>query len=1687
MDLSQFEIRNIIYSQEDTVVARANPNSDDFDVSSVIIKYQNTDYPSADLDSRWKNEFNILRTINSQWVIQAHSLLQHKNSHILVLEDFSSTTLTDLIAANTLTLEQKLQIACQLASALADVHHLQLIHRDLNPSNILLNPKTLELKLCDFALATRLSHKQVKFLNQDLWGKFEYISPEQTGRTNLKVDYRSDFYSFGVTLYELFSGRLPFDSSSPMTLLHSHLARTPEPIENIKHDVPRVISAIINKLMAKSPDNRYQSSFGLKTDLENCATQWCDKQAIDYFTLGVSDVSMHLNLSSKLYGRDGELSTILATYQRACALETQITMVSGYSGVGKSALVNELQKSIIANDGLFVTGKCDQYDRGQPFLVLIEALQQFLQHLLSESTAKLNQWRSKLQIALGNNAAIITELLPDLVLIIGTPPTLTVLPPAEAEMRLNMVFIDFVNVLYSIEYPLVIFLDDLQWVDMPTLSLLEHVSESNQCGLYIIGAYRDNEVDNAHPLINSLKKIEKANVLSQIHLAPLKIEHVQKLLCNTLQCDFDNAASLAELSFSKTQGNPFYLNQFLLSIYQNDAISYDRTQGRWHWCIETIKKQSMTDNVVDLMIGKFKRLDTDSQLLASIASHLGHNFSLRQLSSACKYDTTTTAKILWPLLEAGFIVPQDEHYQFIDDESTLSKSHYCFLHDKVQQAAYQLTPVKGREQLLLHIGKHWLENITEKELDANLFTLLRVLNDAINIIEDRDDLNKIIALNLTAGLRSKDAATYDIAASYLQKAKALLTTDAWQKSPQQTLDVHKTLIETEFLAGNPETARALYLSSMDTCLSKKGKIALILVQADQFQSSGNFPQAIDVLMEGLAILQVDFPANEEQAEQQLVSTYNKTQTLRNQFTDQQLIDANKMFDEHYLLCMEIHNALAPALYLSGKARSYATNACKMVQITLAHGQCELSSIGYAAYATAMSMMGEKYPICYQMSKLAKDVSDLWQSKYHRATIYQYFASSYQHWCEPIDKTYPYQEQVIAWGEEGINLVFAGYCVLFKACNKFIKGENLTELSADIEQGLGFLNKKQQPATVNFVLLGAYQSLLALQGKTLSPTSLNTSSFNIDEYFNDNYHNPSMDNAFYTYATLRYAYLMQNKTLQRQCIKNIDIVCMFLPDSPIMTESLFYYALTLLDNITATDISKDENNQQELAKAEEICQQLHTWSINSPKNYQHKHLLVAAEIAKIKQQESVARELYTKALDSVEIAGFIHCEALINERYATYWNALGQNRIASHFIKDAHYLYGRWGALAKCNQLENQWPYQRFNVICNNLDSSAMLPTSMQNPYIDYSQSLDLHSLLLANQHLSEEIYVYSLLEKMMHILMENAGAQNGAIIIQEEGQLQLEIVGKINDSSTGIYSELYNINLDDIEAQSNPLLPDIIIRYTQKTMKTLIIDNPRNDPRFINNSYLHINNPKSVLCLPITSQGKLIAIVYLENNLIEHAFTKKHKDTVELIAAQAAVSLINARHYETLERKVAQRTEELHMLAIKDGLTGIFNRRQFDSTLDKEWSRASRESGSLSLMMIDIDHFKSYNDNYGHPEGDICIKLIAKALSSVVARKNDFVARYGGEEFVILMTTSDKNVVENLAKRCIDKVRRLAIPHQFSDTGDHVTISIGIASIEVLANQHPSSLIKQADSALYQSKENGRNQYTYSSVLAKLI
>ncbi|TQV88249.1 diguanylate cyclase domain-containing protein [Aliikangiella coralliicola] len=1696
MKLAGFTVKQVIYAQGNTVIARAvegplssEPDSTDDTTQSAIIKYQNTDYPSAHLNARRKHEFEILQSISSDWIIQAGGIKHHDNNLILVLEDFSSVTLAKFMQSKKLSFGERLQIACQLVSALKDVHEHHLIHRDINPKNILIDPDSLTLKLCNFAQATRLSHKQPSLNTNDLWGGFEYISPEQTGRTNLELDHRSDYYSLGITFYELFSGSLPFISNDPMTLLHGHIAHTPEPLAEIA-DIPESLSAIVSKLLAKSPEDRYQSSFGLQADLNRCWEEWRTEGTITGFPLASSDIPQQFCISQKLYGRDSELTTLLTSFEQSSRGYAELVLVKGYSGVGKSVLVNQLQKPVIAKRGFFITGKCDQYSRAQPYSALVQAIHPLIQQLLGETEERLAYWKERLSSELGDNAAVITELLPNVASIIGTPPALPTLPTAEAEARFHLACTQFINSLSSREHPLVIFLDDLQWADIPTLTLLEkQLSNFRESFLLIVAAYRSNEVDASHPLSQSLRDIEKTGVVKQLHLEPLKIADVERLLCESFHCSVDKTKTLAELCIEKTEGNPFFLNQFLSSLYDSGDISYNHQEGQWSWRIEKIRQQRITDNVVDLMVNKLRRLDREAQSLLSLAAHLGTQFSMRQLSSVSECDVTVTAAALWPILKSGFILPLDENFEFANDVTRLNQSRYRFLHDRVQQAAYLLTSDDTTKQLQLRIGRHLLTNSSANEREENLFTLLQALNSANSLITDPQEQAQLLALNLRAGIKVKKAVAYQAASTYLNNAKNLLPESAWQTQPEQTLSIYKELAEAEYLSGHFDAADAIYTEAAEMTPTKAARITLILVQAEQYQTQGRFNEAIKVLLAGLNYMEQQFPENELEAEKQLNTIFSTTQERLSPFTVEQLLNAEKMSDPESLLCMQLYNALAVALYLVGHFKSYAVNACRMVQLTLKHGQCELSSIAYLTYATAMAAMGEQHKRCYQMGKLAKTLSDQWENKYYRATTYQYFSSTYLHWCEPIENSYRSLAQVIKWGHEGINLVYAGYSVLFSVRNKLIKGCALAELETEITQGLAFLRKTHQTPNENYLVLSSYQALLALQGKTLSSNSLDTDTFNACDYFNGDFSTPSMDLAFYTSAMIRHAYLVDDVKLQQQFVQNLPMVSAFLPDSPSVTESTFYAALSLIniselnmDRLNQDQINQDQLNQDNLLTAQQYCDQFEQWAIHSPNNYQHKYWLIKAELACVKNDNELAMHAYSQAIDTARQAGFIQCEALTCERYAKYWMKQKQQRLAEVFVKEAYYLYSHWGANVKCALIEAQWPTLQFNRENTLLGVRGGVLPSTQNGIPADANSLDLHSLLKANQLLSQEINIGSLLKKMMEILLENAGAQQGGIVINDEDTLTLEVFGQVDSQKQAIECQLLSKKLDVTFSDAGSFLPNTLIRYVRQTQETLVLNKPVDDQRFLQDSYLQNNKPKSVLCLPIIGQGKLVAIVYLENNLTEKTFTEKHKDTLELIASQAAVSLINARYYRQLEEKVRQRTEELQLLASRDGLTGIANRREFNETLDKEWRRSLRDAHSLSLLMIDIDHFKEFNDHYGHLEGDNCIKAVAKALQTVVNRSSDLVARYGGEEFTILIIGLKKIDTIKVAQNCLNVVRALAIPHAFSKSADHVTISVGICTMPASPKAKADTLISQADVALYEAKHNGRNQFCIADV-----
>ncbi|WP_416397226.1 diguanylate cyclase [Allohahella sp. A8] len=1680
MRLSGFTIKDVLYSRDDAAVALANagPDHSDYGGDDVIVKFQITEYPSADSDARWKHEYQVLQTIESEYILRVLALEHHNNIYVLVLENFPSVTLSHFLRDNDLSLDQRLQIACRLVRALGEVHRHQIIHRDYHPGNVLINPETLHLKLCNFSLATGLRAKPVPHDVGNRWGAVQYMSPEQTGRTGLEVDYRSDFYSLGVTLFELFTGRLPFMTDDLMTLMHSHIAREPELLTAVRGDIPASLAAIVHKLLAKLPDERYQSSLGIQADLDECQQQWQQYQYIKAFAPGSKDKPQTFRVSRKLYGRTADEAVLTDCFERVSSGHSEMVVVAGYSGVGKTVLVQQLQQPELATKGFFISGKCDQYNRSQPYSALTQAFPMLIQQLLSEPEVVLDAWRETLTTALGNNAGVIVELLPELALITGHPPAVPPLPAAEAEARFVLAWSQFINALCSPERPLVLFLDDLQWAGVPTLTLLEkQLANHPDTALMVVGAYRSNEIDEGHPLTHTLATLEQGRTpVASVQLEPLQAEDIAALLADTLHCPAEATGDLTQLCLEKTHGNPFFLTQFLETLHDQGDIWHDHVLGCWRWNVKRIRQRDITDNVVDFMVCKLQQLNGAAQSLLAIAAHLGNEFTVRQLAAVCERDVIATAATLKPVLNAGFIVPLDDQLLSSKDRVQLSEARCHFLHDRVQQAAWHLTPDNEQQALQLRIGRHLLAASTPAEIEDNPFIVLQALNNALDLIDAEDERAQLVALNLSAGLKVKKAAAYKAAAGFLGTAQKLLPASAWTEQASLAFSIHKALAEAEYLAGRFEAADAIYTVVQSASQNPSDLVELSLVQAQQYQMQGRFPEAIAVMLASLQQLGYQFPENEEAADAELLEAFQTTKAALTACEEVELLTAGEMSDAVSLQCMQLHNALAVALYLVGAFKSYAVNACRMVQLTLEHGQCELSAIGYLTYATAMSSMGEAYPQCYRMGRLAKTMSDQWDNKYYRATTYQYFSSTYQHWCEPIINTFDPLAQVAAWGREGINLVYAGYSILFSIRNQLISGRPLPEIEIEATRGLAFLRKHHQLPIARYLKLCSYQSILALQGKTPDPKSLDSDSLHAMVVFDGDFTTPSIDLAFYSSAMIRHAYLMGDRPAQQQFVQNRGMIGAFLPDSPSVTDASFYSALILLNEA--------KPNDEDIGSAREYRDLLRTWAADSPQNFEHKQLLISAELARIEADSELAMTLYDQAIDAAEKAGFLQCQAIACERYARFWLARQQQRLAQHFIKEAHYHYGRWGASAKCMLIEREWPSLSGawrNVSYGGYDD----PTSFSaTKVVSPASLLDYQSLLRANQLLSQEVNTSDLLKKMMEVLLVNAGAQHGGIAVNDEGVLRLGVCGNVDAGTGEIDCRLFGADHEvqthqsvGTPEQAESLLPDAIIRYVQHTCETLLLEKPAEDQRFLNNAYLQRHRPKSVLCLPIIGQGRLIAIVYLENNLTEKTFTHQHKDTLELIAAQAAVSLVNARHYGQLEEKVRLRTEELHRLASIDALTGVANRREFDTVLKREWARSQRDGLPLSLLMIDIDHFKLYNDHYGHPVGDRCINAVAQALQHVVHRSSDLLARYGGEEFAILISGSKDVDILQIARNCLEAVRSLNIPHACVEEGDHVTISLGVCTMSAVHGDDAELIVTKADEALYRAKDLGRNRF----------
>lgn len=1513
-----YTILAVLHEGDKTIIYRAiRENS----AERVVLKVLRADFPSLEQVAILRREYRLTSNAQTEGVVIAHGLERFHSSFALVLSDVEGIPLST--APKTFDLARALDIGRRLSGVLGRIHERRIIHKNVNPTNIMWNPQSGAVTLIDFGIATDLSKEEQVLLNpNEIAGLLPYISPEQTGRMNRTIDYRTDLYSLGVTLYELLTGRTPFVSDDPMELLHGHIAVVPTPPHELEPRVPPTVSAIVARLLAKRAEDRYQNAFSLEADLVQCLQMLKQHGTIEEFPIGRGDVSDVLQVSQQLYGRDKEISALLSAFERAASGGKEIMMVGGYSGIGKSALVHEVHKPIVERRGYFISGKFDQFNRSTPYASLIQAVEELVRQILTETADGLARWRGEILEAVGPNAQVIIDVIQEVELVVGKALPVPILSPRETENRFHLTFERFLRSLAAESHPLVLFLDDLQWADLPSLKLIERLITSPETAhLFLIGSYRDNETPPGHPLLVTIESLTSAGiVVPTLVLGPLGLGECIELIRDTLRCSAEDAMPLAKACLHKTGGNPFFLSQFLLSLQSSGQLRFDVQAGRWRWDIARILKMDITDNVVDLMASKIRGLPEMAQRALRLAACIGNTFELKTLALISEKTPLDIARDLWPGLYEGLIVPMGETSKLMYDEADSRKlvqssaaavvemvesppmsveserAFNRFLHDRVQQAAYLLTPADQRSALHLQIGKLLLKGKLEPDFEERLFAVVNHLNMGVEQIEDQGFRDELAALNLAAGRKAKASAAYSAALEHMKQGIDLLGSQGWERQRETALGLHLGAAETSYLSKNFDDVDAYANPVLDHAgdILNRVKIAELKIQA--FNAQNKLGEAVKTALSILKQLGVEFP--ETPTRDDLGAAIQEVDSMLGNRSIQSLIELPPMSNQELAAGMRILAMTIPTSYLYDPAL-FALMAARQVALSMAHGNTGPAASGYASWGIILGGALGRIEDGYAFGKLALRVLDHYNAKEYQARTEYIVYCFIAHTCEHVRACAHAFKDVYRTAIDTGDLDFAGYSLVTQATQFFLSGTELCELEKMLAGSLQALVMLRHEPALNYTK-AIRQVVHNLHGWSADPCLLEGEAYNESETLefhrkaNDTY---GLGSAYLwklmlCYLFERYAEAEENAQKARTYVDGL--VGQY-------QATLFYLYDALLRLALYPQLSP-KDQERALAQVQETVHKFEMFAKFAPANHAHKYWMLVAEQSRVLGDHQKAREGYYKAAELARAHDCRNDEALATELFARFAMNRGEEEVAQLFMAKARYLYEIWGAAAKVLDLD-----RRYSAI---LSARRWGPPSeragAESPAKGLKgapEALDLGSVLKASQAISGEVVLPALLKSLMHIVLENAGARRGFLILDGEEPL---VVAATHDAGNT------EIVLTHAPFEQQVGLSSAIVRYVQRThMPVVLGDATHETGPFQTDPYVVLGRPKSVLCQAILRQKKLIGILYLENDLAPNVFTPERCKVLDLLSAQAAISIENARLYATLDNRVKERTREL--------------------------------------------------------------------------------------------------------------------------------------------------------------------------------
>ena len=1507
LNLPNYRQTDQIYAGNRTLVYRAIQVSER---QPVIIKLLRHSHPNFHELLQFRNQYVISSHLQHPSIVQPLALERYENSYALVMPDEGAIALSDYWQHSSQNLTAFLNIAIQLASALHYLIQQRIIHKDIKPANILIHPETNQVKLIDFSMSSLLPKEQQQLTNPNvLEGTLAYISPEQTGRMNRGIDYRTDFYSLGVTFFELLTGELPFVSDDPMELVHCHIAKLPI-FPQTRYPIPNTLSDIVMKLMAKNAEDRYQSALGLKHDLEQCWQQWENMGEIRSFELGKRDICDRFLIPEKLYGRDTEVQTLLNAFERVANGATEMMLVAGFSGIGKTAIINEVHKPIVKQRGYFIKGKFDQFNRNIPFSAFVQAFRDLMRQLLGESDADLAKWKAKILKALGDNASVIIEVLPELEAIVGQQPPALELSDSAAQNRFNLLLQKFIGVFTAPEHPLVMFLDDLQWADSASLNLLKVLMSDTHGYLLLLGAYRDNEVFPAHPLMLSLAELEKNEaVIATITLEPLPVDYINQLVAETLTCSQELAQPLTELVYQKTHGNPFFTTQFLKGLHEDSLIVFNLELGYWECDLIQLHDATLTDDVVEFMARRLQKLPEATQKLLKLAACIGNQFELETLAVVCEESLEEVATDIWGALQEGLILPVSEAYKFFQGcvEAGVAKTiivSYRFSHDRVQQAAYSLIPDHQKETTHYHIGQLLLQKIPQAAREERIFELVNQLNYGTALITAQTERDQLAKLNLIACRKAKSATAHQAGREYASIGLALLGKDAWQSQYEMNLAFHDLLAELAALCGDFETMEQF----VETVIQQAGSL-LEKVNVYRMRILANFSQnklteAIAIVLELLEQFGVRFPQiptpNDIQQEIAAVEQLIGDREIAD------LLHLPAMTDREKIAIIQIVRTITPAAFLTGSSL-YPLLVSFSVKLSIQYGNTLTSGYSYANYGIITCNLLQDVNTGVKFGQLALQLVSKLDAKAVKPEVFLPVGLFILHRKSHIKETRLLLQEGYTTALEIGNQEMAGHNAHGFCFNSFWGGQPLINLEEETRAYYHGLVQLNQLITANFCRI-YWQPILNLLGTTDRPTLLSGEAFQESEFLPQlvSTHNFYGLYCFYLYKLMLCYLFGELESAQNHAV---EIRRYLMTGTGKVSEPAFYFydSLTILAALSPQSDARAEAFQRVEQNQTQLQQQ---WAHYAPMNHQHKVDLVEAEKYRVLGKKTEAIELYDKAICGAKANEYIQEEALANELAAKFYLDWGKEKIAASYMQESYYCYAHWGAKAKTDQLEStyakllnpilQKQWAELNYL-NSLESlTKNLPflgqTQAKSSSTSISDALDFASILQAAQSLSSTIELDQLLSNIVQIVLTNAGAQKAALLIPHDDQWQIRAIAQLTTNGTietNTHSELLS---------TKSPVPIRLVQYIKNTLETVIIDAGKTKIAGILEGYLLEYQPQSLLCTPLLDRGNLVAILYLEHLSTKGVFTHHRQTIIQFLCAQAAIALQNAQLYDQTQQ-----------------------------------------------------------------------------------------------------------------------------------------------------------------------------------------